>query len=141
LLEATYLPVEFLAARCGLGHRSQPRLHLARDAGATPTPTGRVPDARRTLASRILHTRQSCHWPPSRHRSSIERVHGCRAQHEAQFITHPPAAGRVPVESGDPDARKALSLSNIAPLLDPNRAFADDPAARHDMAQAPVHPN
>jgi transcriptional regulator GlxA family with amidase domain len=37
LLEATGLPVETIAARCGLGSAANLRLHLARDAGATPT--------------------------------------------------------------------------------------------------------
>jgi AraC family transcriptional activator FtrA len=51
LLEATDLPVEVIAARCGLGTAANLRLHLARDAGATPTSyrsayQGRPPDAR-----------------------------------------------------------------------------------------------
>jgi transcriptional regulator GlxA family with amidase domain len=51
LLEATDLPVEVIAARCGLGGAANLRLHLARDAGATPTAyraayQGRPPDAR-----------------------------------------------------------------------------------------------
>jgi transcriptional regulator GlxA family with amidase domain len=51
LLEATDLPVEVVAARCGLGTAANLRLHLARDAGATPTAyraayQGRPPDAR-----------------------------------------------------------------------------------------------
>jgi transcriptional regulator GlxA family with amidase domain len=37
LLEATDLPVEVIAARCGLGTAANLRLHLARDAGTTPT--------------------------------------------------------------------------------------------------------
>jgi transcriptional regulator GlxA family with amidase domain len=37
LLEATDLPVEAIAARCGLGTAANLRLRLARDAGATPT--------------------------------------------------------------------------------------------------------
>jgi AraC family transcriptional activator FtrA len=37
LLEATDLTVEVIAARCGLGTAANLRLHLARDAGATPT--------------------------------------------------------------------------------------------------------
>jgi transcriptional regulator GlxA family with amidase domain len=37
LLEATGLPVEVIAARCGLGTAANLRVHLARDAGATPT--------------------------------------------------------------------------------------------------------
>lgn len=37
LLEATDLPVEVIAARCGLGTAANLRVHLARDAGATPT--------------------------------------------------------------------------------------------------------
>jgi len=37
LLEATSLPVEAIAARCGLGTAANLRLHLARDAGVTPT--------------------------------------------------------------------------------------------------------
>jgi len=37
LLEATDLPVEVIAARCGLGTAANLRLHPARDAGATPT--------------------------------------------------------------------------------------------------------
>ena len=37
LLEATDLPVEAIAARCGLGTAANLRIHLARDAGATPT--------------------------------------------------------------------------------------------------------
>jgi len=37
LLEATDLPVDVIAARCGLGTASNLRLHLARDAGVTPT--------------------------------------------------------------------------------------------------------
>ena len=37
LLEATDLSVEVIAARCGLGTAANLRLHLARDAGATPT--------------------------------------------------------------------------------------------------------
>ena len=37
LLESTDLPVEAIASRCGLGTAANLRLHLARDAGATPT--------------------------------------------------------------------------------------------------------
>ncbi|HEX6449678.1 MAG TPA: helix-turn-helix domain-containing protein [Trebonia sp.] len=37
LLEETDLPVEVIAARCGLGTAANLRLHLARDAGTTPT--------------------------------------------------------------------------------------------------------
>ena len=37
LLEATDLPVEVIAGRCGLGTAANLRLHLARDAGTTPT--------------------------------------------------------------------------------------------------------
>ncbi|MBV9817152.1 MAG: helix-turn-helix domain-containing protein [Solirubrobacterales bacterium] len=37
LLEATDLPVEEIAQRCGLGTAGNLRLHLARDAGTTPT--------------------------------------------------------------------------------------------------------
>lgn len=37
LLEATDLPVDEVAARCGLGTAANLRLHLARDAGTTPT--------------------------------------------------------------------------------------------------------
>jgi transcriptional regulator GlxA family with amidase domain len=37
LLEATDLPVEVIAARCGLGTAANLRVHLARDAGVTPT--------------------------------------------------------------------------------------------------------
>jgi transcriptional regulator GlxA family with amidase domain len=37
LLEVSDLPVEVIAARCGLGSAANLRLHLARDAGATPT--------------------------------------------------------------------------------------------------------
>ena len=37
LLEATDLPVEVIASRCGLGTAANLRLHLARDAGATPS--------------------------------------------------------------------------------------------------------
>jgi AraC family transcriptional activator FtrA len=37
LLEATDLPVDAIANRCGLGTAANLRLHLARDAGATPT--------------------------------------------------------------------------------------------------------
>jgi AraC family transcriptional activator FtrA len=51
LLEATDLPVEVIAARCGLGTAANLRLHLARDAGVTPTAyraayQGRPPGAR-----------------------------------------------------------------------------------------------
>jgi transcriptional regulator GlxA family with amidase domain len=51
LLEATDLPVEVIAARCGLGTAANLRLHLARDAGTTPTAyraayRGGSPDAR-----------------------------------------------------------------------------------------------
>jgi AraC family transcriptional activator FtrA len=51
LLEATDLPVEVIAARCGLGTAANLRLHLARDAGTTPTAyrvayQGRPPDGR-----------------------------------------------------------------------------------------------
>ena len=50
LLEATDLPVEVIAARCGLGTAANLRVHLARDAGTTPTAyraayQGRPPDA------------------------------------------------------------------------------------------------
>jgi AraC family transcriptional activator FtrA len=50
LLEATDLPVEVIAARCGLGTAANLRLHLARDAGTTPSAyraayQGRPPDA------------------------------------------------------------------------------------------------
>jgi transcriptional regulator GlxA family with amidase domain len=49
LLEVTDLPVEEIAARCGLGSAANLRLCLARDAGATPTAyraayQGRPPD-------------------------------------------------------------------------------------------------
>jgi transcriptional regulator GlxA family with amidase domain len=37
LLEATDLPVEVVAARCGLGAAANLRVHLARDAGVSPT--------------------------------------------------------------------------------------------------------
>jgi transcriptional regulator GlxA family with amidase domain len=37
LLEATDLPVELVARRCGLGTPANLRLHLARDVGTTPT--------------------------------------------------------------------------------------------------------
>jgi transcriptional regulator GlxA family with amidase domain len=37
LLEATDLPVEVIAARCGLGTAANLRVHPARDAGTTPT--------------------------------------------------------------------------------------------------------
>lgn len=37
LLEATNLPVDQIAASCGLGTAANLRLHLARDAGTTPT--------------------------------------------------------------------------------------------------------
>ena len=37
LLEATDLPVEIIAGRCGLGTAANLRLHLARDADTTPT--------------------------------------------------------------------------------------------------------
>ncbi len=37
LLKATDLPVEVIAARCGLGTAANLRVHLARKAGATPT--------------------------------------------------------------------------------------------------------
>ena len=37
LLEATDLPIEHVAARCGLGTAANLRLHLARDATTTPT--------------------------------------------------------------------------------------------------------
>jgi transcriptional regulator GlxA family with amidase domain len=37
LLEVSDLPVEDIAARCGLGTAANLRLHLARDAGTTPT--------------------------------------------------------------------------------------------------------
>jgi transcriptional regulator GlxA family with amidase domain len=51
LLEATDLPVEVIAARCGLGSAANLRVHLARDAGVTPTAyraayRGRGPAAR-----------------------------------------------------------------------------------------------
>jgi transcriptional regulator GlxA family with amidase domain len=51
LLEATDLPVEVIAARCGLGTAANLRVHLARDAGVTPTAyraayQGRAPGAR-----------------------------------------------------------------------------------------------
>jgi transcriptional regulator GlxA family with amidase domain len=37
LLEASDLPIEEIASRCGLGSAANLRLHLARDAGTTPT--------------------------------------------------------------------------------------------------------
>ena len=37
LLEASDLPIEDIATRCGLGSAANLRLHLARDAGTTPT--------------------------------------------------------------------------------------------------------
>jgi AraC family transcriptional activator FtrA len=37
LLEISDLPVEDIAARCGLGTAANLRRHLARDAGTTPT--------------------------------------------------------------------------------------------------------
>jgi transcriptional regulator GlxA family with amidase domain len=51
LLETTDLPVEVIAARCGLGTAANLRLHLARDAGTTPSAyraayQGRLPGAR-----------------------------------------------------------------------------------------------
>lgn len=37
LLEATDLPIDDVANHCGLGTAANLRLHLARDAGTTPT--------------------------------------------------------------------------------------------------------
>ena len=37
LLEATDIPVEEVALRCGLGTAANLRLHLAREVGITPT--------------------------------------------------------------------------------------------------------
>jgi transcriptional regulator GlxA family with amidase domain len=37
LLEATDLPIEEVAQRCGLGTAANLRLHLAREASTTPT--------------------------------------------------------------------------------------------------------
>jgi len=37
LLEVSNLPIEDVATRCGLGSAANLRLHLARDAGTTPT--------------------------------------------------------------------------------------------------------
>ncbi len=42
LLEATDLPVDHVAARCGLGTAANLRLHLARDAATTPTAYRRI---------------------------------------------------------------------------------------------------
>jgi len=42
LLEATDLPIDRVAARCGLGTAANLRLHLARDADTTPTAYRRV---------------------------------------------------------------------------------------------------
>jgi transcriptional regulator GlxA family with amidase domain len=53
LLEATDLPVEAIAARCGLGTAANLRVHLARDAGATPTAY------RAAYQGRPLHARQA----------------------------------------------------------------------------------
>jgi AraC-like DNA-binding protein len=64
LLEATDLPIEVIAARCGLGTAANLRLHLARDAGTTPTHTGA---ARRTPVRQDAdYIGQSRHWPPGR---------------------------------------------------------------------------
>jgi transcriptional regulator GlxA family with amidase domain len=52
LLEATDLPVDHVAARCGLGTAANLRLHLARDASTTPTAY------RRTYRGRQLKTVQ-----------------------------------------------------------------------------------
>jgi transcriptional regulator GlxA family with amidase domain len=55
LLEATDLPVDAISARCGLGTAANLRLHLARDAGVTPSAyraayQGHQPDARQPAA-------------------------------------------------------------------------------------------
>lgn len=48
LLEATDLPVDQVAERCGLGTAANLRLHLARDAGTTPTAYRRTYRGRRS---------------------------------------------------------------------------------------------
>ena len=55
-------------------------------------------------------------------------------------MTHPQAAD---VSRGirRPPTTEGYVLSNIAPLLDRNRAFAADPAARQDMPRLPFIPN
>ena len=55
-------------------------------------------------------------------------------------MTHPQAAD---ASRGikRPPTTEGYVLSNIAPLLDRNRAFAADPAARQDMPRLPFIPN
>ena len=85
------------------------------------------------------HIRQSCHWPPRRSRLSMGQVQGGAT---GSSRAHDLSAGR-PARS----ARQAVSttkgkaMSNIAPLLDRNRAFASDPGARQGMPRLPFIPN
>ena len=51
LLETTELPVEQVAVRCGLGTAANLRLHLARDAGVTPSGYRRTYRGRRPTAA------------------------------------------------------------------------------------------
>jgi carbonic anhydrase len=56
----------------------------------------------------------------------------------------PPIGGRRPLPRSGPRATsstKGQTLSNIAPLLDRNRAFARDPRARQNMPRLPFIPN
>ena len=73
LLEATDLPVEAIASRCGLGTAANLRLHLARDAGATPTAYRAAYQGACQAPGRQDrdHTRPSYHWPPSGPRLSM----------------------------------------------------------------------
>jgi len=51
LLETTELPIDHVAARCGLGTAANLRLHLARDAATTPTAYRRTYRPRQQAAS------------------------------------------------------------------------------------------
>jgi len=67
------------------------------------------------------------------------RVHGLRYQREpgARSIRRPPARSQPAATS----TTEGYALSNIAPLLDRNRAFASDPGARQGMPRLPFIPN
>ena len=101
LLEVTDLPVEDVAVRAGLGTAANLRLHLARDAGTTPT-------AYRAAYQGRIRSRE-----------------GTPIQAGSLRYRADPAARRRggPADDG--------VMSNITPLLDRNRAFAETDARQN----------
>src|SRR5262245_40165734 len=80
---------------------------------------------------------------PATGRRDVRAEHGTSAGRRDRLKpAHDLSAGR-PARSARQAASttKGKAISNIAPLLDRNRAFAGDPAAREGMPQLPFVPN